>query len=65
MRLTVDCDQFAKKEAAGGCQRPKSREETPKEGGGNTSDRVTALRKYEPAPHKKQESHGMAALLRG
>ena len=52
-----------KKEAASGCQRPKSREETPKEGGGITSDRDTALRKYERAPHKKQESHGIAALL--
>ena len=35
-------------------KRPKSREETPKEGGGNASDRATALREYATALHKKQ-----------
>ncbi len=52
-----------KKRPPAGCQRPKSREETPKEGGGITSDRDTALRKYDRASHKKQESQDMAALL--
>jgi hypothetical protein len=36
------------------CQRPKSREETPKEGGDNASDRATALQEYATALHKKQ-----------
>ena len=35
-------------------RRPKSREETPKEGGGNEREPVTALHQYAPAPHKKQ-----------
>jgi hypothetical protein len=43
-----------KKRAASQWQRPKSREETPKEGGGNARDRVTALHQYAPASHKKQ-----------
>ncbi len=45
---------YAKKEAASACQRPKSREETPKEGGGITTVRDTALRQYAGAPHKMQ-----------
>ena len=61
--MIVNRPSLAKKEAASGCQRPKSREETPKEGDGITSDRDTALRKYERASHKKQESPGIAALL--
>jgi len=36
------------------CRRPKSREETPKEGGGNAKTRIAALHQYAPAPHKKQ-----------
>ena len=34
--------------------RPKSREETPKEGGGNRTEARTALHKYAPAPHQMQ-----------
>src|SRR5262249_19255437 len=37
------------------CRRPKSREETPKEGGGNARTRIAALHQYAPASHKKQE----------
>jgi len=37
------------------CRRPKSREETPKEGGGNARTRIAALHQYAPATHKKQE----------
>jgi hypothetical protein len=37
------------------CWRPKSREETPKEGGSNASHRATAPQQYVTAPHKKQE----------
>jgi hypothetical protein len=33
-------------------KRPKSREETPKEGGGNARDRVAALQQYATAVHK-------------
>jgi hypothetical protein len=36
------------------CRRPKSREETPKEGGGNARTRIAALHQYAPASHKKQ-----------
>src|SRR5262245_31508905 len=36
------------------CRRPKSREETPKEGGGNARTRIAALHQYASAPHKKQ-----------
>ena len=42
------------KRAARGCKRPKSREETPKEGGGNARNRATALQQYVSASHKKQ-----------
>src|SRR5258708_32995608 len=42
------------KRAARGCKRPKSREETPREGGGNASNRATALQQYVSASHKKQ-----------
>ena len=43
-----------KKKGRRTCRRPKSREETPKEGGGNRREPVAALHKYAPAPHKKQ-----------
>jgi hypothetical protein len=38
------------------CKRPKSREETPKEGGGNMPEHVAALQQYATAPHKPQEA---------
>jgi hypothetical protein len=47
-------DSTPKKKGRRQCQRPKSREETPKEGGGNARERVTALHQYAAAPHKKQ-----------
>jgi hypothetical protein len=46
--------KHSEKRAASDCQRPKSREETPKEGGGNARDRIAALHQYAPAPHKTQ-----------
>ena len=42
------------KRAACVSKRPKSREETPKEGGGSARDRATALQQYVIATHKKQ-----------
>ena len=38
-------------------KRPKSREETPKEGGGNAQERITALQQYVIAAHQKQEEN--------
>jgi hypothetical protein len=35
-------------------QAAKSREETPKEGGGNATSRIAALQQYATAPHKRQ-----------
>jgi hypothetical protein len=43
-----------KKKGPPASQRPKSREETPKEGGGNVREDIAAPHKYAPAPHKKQ-----------
>jgi hypothetical protein len=62
--LAATCPSVAtKKEAASVCQRPKSREETPKEGGGNTSHRATAPPKYVIAAHKMQDAGVMADQL--
>jgi hypothetical protein len=52
--MSAICWFRQEKRAARGCKRPKSREETPKEGGGNASNRATALQQYVSAPHKKQ-----------
>src|SRR6185503_12687948 len=48
--------RVAKKKGPLASQRPKSREETPKEGGGNVREDDAALHQYAPAPHKKQVS---------
>ena len=48
--------EVPKKKGPPASQRPKSREETPKEGGGVVQGDDTALHKYAPAPHKKQVS---------
>src|SRR2546430_1484970 len=45
----------SRKKAAGGCQRPKSREETPKEGGGNTRESYYRAAIRYTALHKRQE----------
>jgi hypothetical protein len=50
------CRGRPKKKGPLASQRPKSREETPKEGGGAVQADDTALHKYAPAPHKKQVS---------
>jgi hypothetical protein len=52
--MSAICRFRQEKRAARGCKRPKSREETPKEGGGNASNRATALQQYVSASHKKQ-----------
>jgi hypothetical protein len=56
-------DTFCQKKGRLRCKRPKSREETPKEGGGNEREPVAALQQYACATHKMQaflnfSSHG-------
>ena len=52
--MALDFQALNKKKGPLASKRPKSREETPKEGGGNRREPVAALQQYACAAHKKQ-----------
>src|SRR6185312_11730154 len=54
-RVARTCEATDKKRAARVCKRPKSREETPKEGNGSSRYRIAII--Y-TAPHKNQDFRG-------